>query len=99
MQKTVIAKYHDGSKENALGIVVESEEDGLDVIAAVKAAATEYVSTPRGEAAVAENSGDFNYGDFANHVPDAICRKHGFSVVDTFITELVVDHDERIIPD
>ena len=98
MQQTIIAKYHDGTGWNALGIVVEHEDAELDVVAAIKAAAAEFVATPDGEKAIEEAKGDFNYGDFVQNVPNSVCENHGFTVVDTFATNLVVDHDERLIP-
>lgn len=98
MQQTIIAKYHDGRAENVLGIVVETDDDRLDVVAAIKAAAAEFAATPEGEAAVEAAGGNFNYGDFVDNIPGVMCENHGFTVVDTFQTDLVVDHDERLIP-
>lgn len=98
MLQTIIAKYHDGASENVLGIVVETDDDELDVIAAIKAAAAEFAATPEGEAAVEAANGDLNYGDFVQNVPNTTCENHGFTVVDTFQTNLVVDHNERLIP-
>ena len=101
MQQTIIAKYHDGDDWNVLGIIIKSTDGKLEsksaVVEAFKAAAAEYAKTPDGKDVVDDNCGDFNYGDFVNSVPDEICEKHGFRVVDTFQTELIVDHDDCLV--
>ena len=98
--ETVIARHDDPGDNFVLGIVIKHENrDGFDVLQAARDAAAEFCGTTRGEAEIAANSGAFNWGDFVNSVPDSICKKHGFTVFDTFVTELIVDHDESLIPE
>lgn len=98
-QETVIAKYDDPRDGFCLGIVVEHDGSMSNeaTVAAMRAAAAEYAGTPASKADDTVARGCFNWGDFVNGVPDAICIKHGFRVVDTFVTHLVVDHDEHIL--
>lgn len=102
MQQTIIAKYHDGDDWNVLGIIIETTGNtGLTNVSSIQrafiAAANEFAATPDGKDVIDDNSGDFNYGDFVNNVPNEICEKHGFKIVDTFQTDLIVDHDECLV--
>ena len=80
-------------------VVVEHGDDDFDVTAAIKAASTEFIATPEGTALLEKSSGKFNYGIFLEEMPDALCEKHGFALVDTFTTDLIVNHDDSLLPD
>lgn len=96
-QKTVIAYIDNGPADKlALGIVVKTVVPDSDPISAIKAAAQEYCETPEGKTFLANSLGDFNYGDFVEANPEELCKKHGFYIVDTFTTESVVRHDEKL---
>lgn len=99
MTSTVIAKHNEQNDEFCLGMIVEHEDDGLDVLHAMRLAAQEYCKTEAGQAEIQNNGGNFNWGDFVNTVPNEICKKYGFKLVDTFITEQIVDHNETLIPE
>ena len=102
MLETVIASCTgDPSDKFALGIVIRRQlsDQPFDALAAMRAAAADFLATDRGKAEIASNSGAFNWGDFVNSVPDSFCKRHGFTVEDTFVTDLLLDHDESLIPE
>lgn len=97
-QETIIAKYDDPRDGFCLGIVVTHDGDieNFDLVEAMRAAARDYAATEAGQSDPEVLSGGFNWGDFVNTVPDEICARHGFVVEDTFVTHLIVDHDEAL---
>lgn len=98
-KRVVVAKYRDEGKYKALGIVMQLDDPRTDPIDAIRSASTDFARTEDGRRVVERNGGDFNYGDFVDEVPEETCLAHGFVVLDTFVTDLVVDHDERLVQD
>ena len=70
----VITAVDNGLKPDvALTMVFQTTEEQAPyatIIDAIKAAAKEYLETEAGKETLSDNNGDFNYGDFAVHVPD-----------------------------
>lgn len=96
MQQTIIAEHNEVDDRFRLGIVVESKDESIDILSAMRAAAAEFCATDEGRAEVESNGGSFNWGDMVNSVGEELCSKHGFRIVDTFVTELIVDHNELL---
>lgn len=98
MFKTVIAENNDPSDRFCLGIVVrhDGNDQNFDPATAIRAAAAEYCATKTGQKKIKDNGGSFNWGDFVDHVPDTVCKKHGFTVFSTFIADIFVDHNEQL---
>lgn len=69
----------------------------IDVEEAIKSACKEYLATDEGKQVYAENSNCFNWGDFSDYVPNEICRKHGFLIVDSKTADMVVDLNDQLI--
>lgn len=98
MLQTIIAQHNHHDDTFALGIVVETADDAnVDVLATIRAAAAEFCKTDTGKAEIEHNGGNYNWGDLVNAIDNNICAAHGFKIVDTFVTELVVDHNEDLI--
>lgn len=76
----------------ALDIVIETELDDHALMFAVKHAVEDFCRTDAGQKELTCNNGNFNYGDLMNTVPGDTCETRGSKIVDTFITELVVNH-------
>ncbi len=85
----------------ALIINIEQIDDNpdFDPVEAIQAASAEYLHTADGKETLKNNCGEFNYGDFVNHVPDVINLKHGFTLDSSETTHIVIDHDESLVPD
>ena len=107
MQQTLIIKYppaktigpvRNDVPEIITGVVVEHGDDDFDIMAAIKAASAEFIATSEGIALLEKSSGRFDYGMFLEEIPDALCEKHGFALVDTFTTDLIVNHDDSLLP-
>ncbi len=100
MKHTIIARDADPRDGFCLGIVVETTKQMAEseVLDAMRSAARTYCKTSFGQEDIASNNGAFNWGDFVNCVPQCACESRGFRVVDTFVTRLVVDHDESLLP-
>ena len=101
MTQTIIARHKDGDDEFCLGIVVQSRAgfEDADPLQALRAAAAEFCATDEGKAAIDEAAGNYNWGDLVNTLDEGILARHGFKIVDTFVTELVVDHNESLLPE
>lgn len=100
MRQTIIAHNQCPGDEFCVGIIVETDEahDGIDPVQALRDAAKEFLATPRGQKALQKTGGCFNWGDLVDELPDTAIKRHGLSVVDTFQTDLVVQHGESLLP-
>jgi hypothetical protein len=58
-------------------LTVRHSKNVTDPRRAIAAAAREYLATPKGKAVAKANHGDFNYGDAAQYISQAILEKHG----------------------
>lgn len=94
MKHTIVANIP--AENEALMLTVETDNDDVDPVAALRDAAKEFVKTPEGKAYLLETSGDYNWGDIASSIPDEITEKHGVLITTTSITHHVVDHDEKL---
>lgn len=96
---TVIAKQSVYNDEFSLVINVEHYEQHLDVLDAMRQAAKEFCQTDAGRREIAANSGNYNWGDFVNSIPESFCRKYGFKIKSTTVSEIIVDHNESLLPE
>lgn len=100
---TIVALIAEGWVEEAYppGIYRVLHDPGTDPVAAIKAAAREFVHTPDGRQYLQTNVGGdrFNWGDAVTAISPEILARHG---VQTVVVEdvgphvVVVDHDEGI---
>lgn len=95
MQKTIIAKNTCPGDEYYLGIIVNYDENTVpDPIEAMRMAAAEHIVNAR-----LDFDDPFNWGDLVNEVPAATMKKYGVTIMDTFISDMVVEHDESLKPE
>lgn len=92
IQKTIVAA--DLDNDIAIVITVEIPDEDFDVMGAIQDASVEYVNTPVGNEVLNDNGGYFNWGDVVNNLPDDICKKHGFEIVNVMDADYVVHHDD-----
>lgn len=78
-----------------LNFLIPNKE--FDLFAAIKAAATEYCQTEDGKKTYIGNCHCFNWGDFDLHVPQDICKKHGFQKIDALVADSEVNFDEDLV--
>lgn len=100
MRQTIIAKNDDFRDEFCLGIIVEnisSAAPDSDPVSALRDVAREFAETDEGKKVLEETNGCFNWGDLVENIPKEICEKHGFRIVDSFQTDLIVLHNEQLI--
>ena len=95
--RTITAQERDGLNIRVLTLNFEVPNEAFDIVAAVKAAAKEYCLTEEGKKAYEGNCNCFNWGDFDAHVPQDICRKHGFAKIESLTNDLLVDFDEQLV--
>lgn len=95
--QSIMAIEQDGPCFNVLCIVcgILSDEP-LDLHAAVKDAVMEYLHTKEGRAVYEHNCGCFNWADFEMHVPNDICRNHGFEKMGAYVKDIIVDLGEHL---
>lgn len=87
----------DGSR---LIIEVESDLTGYELLDAVREAAKAFLSSghPEAEKALSAGCGCFNWGDLALWLPCGYAARFGFKIMDTHVTDLIVPHDESLLP-
>lgn len=95
--RTITAIERDGFNVRTLTMVFEVPAKDFDLKAAVMAAATEYCKTKEGRETYSHNCGNFNWADLEMNVPNEICERHGFRMVDTMLSDIEVDWDEQLV--
>lgn len=75
----------------------EVYDPDLDIVAAAKAAATEWCQTEEGKRDYIGNCHCFNWGDFDSLVPNDLCLKRGFSKVNPCAYGVTVNFDEQLV--
>ena len=94
MQKTIIAKNTYPGDEYYLGITIECDEEKTkDPVQAMRDAAIEHILEKQ-----LDFDSPFNWGDLVNDVSNETLAKHGIKLIDTFVSDLVVEHDESLKP-
>ena len=101
---TIVALIAEGwvGKAYPPGIYRVTHDPEADPVAAIKAAAREFVRTPDGREYLQTNVGGdrFNWGDAVVAIPPEILARHGVQTViveDVGLHVVVVDHDEGIV--
>ncbi len=106
LETTIVAVIADGYVDlrNTYppGIYHVLHAPGVDLVAAIKAAAQEFVSTPEGQEYLETDVGSdtFNWGDAVVAIPPEILARHGIRalvVADLGCDVEVVDHDEALV--
>ena len=64
---------------------------------AVKDAVKEFIRTDDGKKALTETCGNFNYDDAVLYLPEAICLKHGFRIIESITADETVDTLTQLI--
>lgn len=101
VSQTVVAVERDGLDLRVMSIRFELLKPNLDLKQAVYDACTEFVKTSeQGRTLYSYNCGCFNWADLASSgIPEEICVKHGFRILDDDAADLVVDWDEHLVND
>jgi len=105
LETTIVAVIADGYVDLGNmyppGIYHVLHAPGVDLVAAIKAAAQEFVSTPEGQEYLDDVGSDtFNWGDAVVAIPPEILARHGIRalvVADLGGDAEVVDHDEALV--
>lgn len=97
MLRTIVAVEHDGVEVRVLALNFEVPSASFDLKTAVKAACTEYCKTEQGLATYRYNCSSFNWADFAMSVPNEICEKYGFKLLQSEVSDEDVDWDEELV--
>lgn len=96
LHKAVAVIDDEDSGKMRIVITLGHLEQYLDPLAAMKAASKDFLKTDAGRRRLYP-AGFFNYGDFLNDVPEAICLAHGFFVLDTEIVTNVGDNADNLL--
>jgi len=99
MLKNIVAIEQDGLDVRVMTITFDVPSKEFDIMAAVKAAATDYCMTEDGTKVYEHNCGEFNWADFEANVSNEFCEKYGFKMVDSTLGDLEVDWDEHLVDD
>lgn len=99
MLKTIVATDRDGLDVHTLTIMLDVFDSSINVEQAVIDACTEYCRTEEGKYTYCNcNCFNFNWGDFATYVPNDICMKHGFKILDSEqVEELCFDFNQTLV--
>jgi hypothetical protein len=83
-----------------LNIILDVNDETIDIAEAVRKACTKYVATTaEGRTTYDYNCNSFNWADFAQSVPNTICREFGFEKIYDDISQLDVNWDEQLVND
>ena len=90
---TVTAVERDGLDLRMLTIIFEIPDKDFDILEGIKLAVQDYIKTPEGKKTMEYNSGYFNLADVAGSLPNKYCVAHGFSMVDSALSDINIDWD------
>lgn len=62
----------------------------------IRAAAVKFLQTPDGQELLANNCGNFNWGDAVQELPSWLCLKYGFLIDDVYTADEFVDINELL---
>lgn len=96
---TFTVQEHEGLHTNLLTFVIRVLTKPLDVSMALKRAVEEFSETPDFKDLHESNGNSFNWGDIPDTLPEAICRSHGFQIIQTNTQYDEVDWNEQLITD
>ena len=98
MESTYNLVIHDGTGE--IGPIVLSFKTRItnpyDAEQAARRAVRAYLATGEGQADIAANNGEFNWGDVVNSVPAGFFHQQGLTIINDPSFETEVDHDEHL---
>ena len=77
-----LIRVYDDNQRLEFTLLCECHDEDMDLLEAVRSAAMDFLSTPEGEAVLTQTDGAFGISEFDTYVPNTICLKHGFQVVD-----------------
>ena len=97
MLKVVVPEEYDGRNHRSIVLIFEIPDEKFDLDSAIHAAATEFCKTEEGRKVFDHNCESFNWGDFALHVSNEICEKHGFKQVNYIDTDEFVDFNKQLV--
>ena len=98
INQIITAVEREGFSVRMLTMTFRVNQD-VDIVNAVKDASKEFIQTELGRSLYAYNCYYFNWADFWSNVPNEICEKHGFSKIDSGISDFEVDWDEQLVDD
>lgn len=86
--------------EPDLSVRIKSGLPLQDLKPAIKDAVTDFLENEpdKSETALSATGGNFNWGDMVLWLPEGYAKAHGFEVLDAAPVDLVVDHDESLLP-
>lgn len=90
---------YDPNEDAAFCMRIQRIDNKVDDIEnACREAAREYITTQEGlDVYLHSACEDFNWGDFFSNIPNSICAKHGFIILEDDTCDLLVDHNDRLI--
>ncbi len=98
MYYNIITIDHNDERATFTHRLMTLRDEWVDIEKACKEAAEEYVKTPEGFTVYAEtNREHFDWEDFFVNVPNKICAKHGFVIIDEIGNDFPVDISEQLI--
>ena len=91
-----VTRVFSNDSQEALVLTFMTEEDNINLEEAIKNACKEYCRTEEGKKVYSGNCHSFNWGDLDLYVPAAICRKHGFYIVQSY-NAVSGDFNEQLV--
>ena len=99
IMKTITAVERDGFDLRLLTAVFEVPDKEFDLLKGIKDAVQDYIKTPEGKKTLEYNSGYFNLADVVQNLPNEFCTAHGFSMVNSALTDMDIDWDYDFVCD
>ena len=97
---TINARQYGQYAEPDLSIRIRTDLPLGDITRAVKDAVTDFLENGGNGAdtALSATGGNFNWGDMALWLPESYAKAHGFEVLGASPVDLVVAHDQSLLP-
>jgi hypothetical protein len=96
--ETIILERIDHDPEQSYFTQIRMKAD-IDIVQAIKDAASEFLHTPEGIRYCKGENWHFNFGDAISRIPEEITLKHGYVVGKTEFGDVQVEQNECLIPD
>lgn len=96
-QRSIIVERNNGGEKITFSMRFLCLKKDIDLYKAIQDAVCEYLHTPDGQKLYEYSCHEYNWLDLAaNPIPEEICRKHGFLIIDKNVPEDVVMADDDL---
>lgn len=83
----------DGLSIRVLTVIFEVPAENFDIEENINRAVADFAKTENGKQTLEYTSGYFNLADVVQYLPNELCEKHGFKIINSALTDTELDWD------